>query len=95
MWDGFLADFRKGDYAHMASFFAENAIYMPAGRETINGRQGVERFWHAAHEQGVRDFKVNVERVETLGIMPTKLATPSFRFAKLPTPKKLLTPSDT
>ena len=51
----------------MASYFAENTIYMPAGRETINGRQGVERFWHAAHEQGVRDFKVNVERVETLG----------------------------
>ena len=67
MWDVFLADFRKGDYVHMASYFAENTIYMPAGRETINGRQGVERFWHAAHEQGVRDFKVNVERVETLG----------------------------
>ena len=63
----FSADFKKGDYAHMASFFAENAIYMPASRETIGGQQNIERYWKATHEQRVRDFKVDVEKVETLG----------------------------
>ena len=67
MADIFRADFRKGDYAHMASFFAENATYMHSGRETIEGRHDIERYWKSAHEHGVIDFRVVVDKVETLG----------------------------
>lgn len=68
----------------MASYFTEDAIYMPAGQETVKGRKAIERYWHDAHDHGVKEFKVKVEKVEASGNMAYEIGSATARIRKTP-----------
>ena len=78
----FSTDFKKGDYSHTASYFTEDAIYMPAGQETIKGRKAIERYWHDTRDHGVKEFRIKVERVEASGNMAYEIGNATARIRK-------------
>jgi uncharacterized protein (TIGR02246 family) len=46
---------RQSDAAAMAALYTEDAAVLPPNSEMIRGRQGIEKFWGAAIQMGVKD----------------------------------------
>ena len=46
---------RKGDAVAVAALYTDDAILLPPNSEMIRGRQGIEKFWRAAIQMGVKD----------------------------------------
>jgi uncharacterized protein (TIGR02246 family) len=41
--DSFTTAIRKGDYGSAASYYAENAVFMPANAPAVEGRAGIQK----------------------------------------------------
>jgi len=46
---------RQGDAVAVAALYTDDAILLPPNSEMIRGRQGIEKFWRAAIQMGVKD----------------------------------------
>ena len=46
---------RQGDAVAVAALYTEDAILLPPNSEMIRGRRGIEKFWGAAIQMGVKD----------------------------------------
>jgi uncharacterized protein (TIGR02246 family) len=46
---------RRGDAVAVAALYTDDAILLPPNSEMIRGRQGIEKFWGAAIQMGVKD----------------------------------------
>ena len=57
--------FNKGDAKAVASFYAEDAVFLPATHDVIEGPAGVEKFFAGLFEMGVTGHKL--ELIETHG----------------------------
>jgi uncharacterized protein (TIGR02246 family) len=51
---------RQGDAAGMAGCYTEDATLMPNGADMIKGRPGIETYWAAAIQMGVKDVVLTV-----------------------------------
>jgi uncharacterized protein (TIGR02246 family) len=58
--------FNKGDFAGVASLYAEDATAFPPGSAMVKGRPGIEAMWKSMAEQ-VSDLKVTILDVKSLG----------------------------
>lgn len=47
--------FRQGNPAAVADLYTEEAAILPPNSEMIKGKQGIEAFWKAVMEMGVKD----------------------------------------
>jgi len=46
---------RQGNASAIAAIYTEDAAILPPNSEMIRGRQGIEKFWKAAMQMGVKD----------------------------------------
>jgi len=46
---------RQGNASAIAAIYTEDAVILPPNSEMIRGRQGIEKFWKAAMQMGVKD----------------------------------------
>jgi uncharacterized protein (TIGR02246 family) len=77
----FEAAFKRGDFATMASFYADGATFMPEGNEAVRGRRGIQQFWQAAHEQrGVKEVTINVHQVESSADMAYEVGSATVQI---------------
>jgi uncharacterized protein (TIGR02246 family) len=71
----FVAAFNSGDFAKVASLYAENAYVLPPGSGVIKGRSNIQAFWTKAGE-GLGDVKlVTVEVTPLSGSAAREIGT--------------------
>ena len=46
---------RQGDAAALAALYTDDATLLPPDSEMIQGRQGIEEFWNALIQMGLKD----------------------------------------
>jgi uncharacterized protein (TIGR02246 family) len=46
---------RQGNAVAVAALYTDDAILLPPNSEMIRGRQGIEKFWRAVMQMGVKD----------------------------------------
>jgi ketosteroid isomerase-like protein len=51
---------RQGDSAGMAMAYTDDATLMPNGADMIKGRPGIEAYWAAAIQMGVKDVILTI-----------------------------------
>ena len=56
-WD---AAFSKADAKAIAAFYADDAIFLPASHDVINGPAGVEKFFAGLFEGGATNHKLEL-----------------------------------
>ena len=56
-WD---AAFNGGDAGKLATFYTEDAIFLPATHDVLNGPEGVEKFFGSVLGMGVKDHKLEM-----------------------------------
>ena len=60
---------RAGDATALASLYAEDARILPPNSEMIQGREGVEAYWAAGFQMGVKDIVLTTIDVMAMGEM--------------------------
>lgn len=75
-WD---AAFNSGDTAALASFYAEDGRFLPAGATPVVGATAIGGFLGEVIAKGFRDHKITVEHVEEKG--PIAIATGKWQVA--------------
>ncbi len=63
----FMLAFGKGDAAGVASLYSENGQILPANFGIITGRRGVQDFWQAVMNMGIKAAKLETIEVEFHG----------------------------
>lgn len=51
----FMEAVRQGDAAALAALYTEDATLLPPESEMIKGKQGIEEFWNALIQMGLKD----------------------------------------
>jgi uncharacterized protein (TIGR02246 family) len=62
----FIQAFNKGDFAGVASLYAEDGTALPPGAAMVRGREAIGSMWKSAAEQ-VSDPKLTTVDVKSLG----------------------------
>ena len=66
--------FNGGDMAALAGLYTTNATLMPPDSEAIRGRKGIEEFWQAARDAGVRHIALHIGDVFADGDVVTEIS---------------------
>ncbi len=66
-YDQFKTAFNNGNAAGVAALYTENATLMPPNSETIHGKQGIQEYWNAGIEMGLKDLKLTIMDVKVSG----------------------------
>ena len=56
----FSEELRRGDAVAVAALFTDDAILLPPNSEMIRGRQGIEEFWGAVFQGGMKDITATI-----------------------------------
>ncbi|MFN2509433.1 MAG: DUF4440 domain-containing protein [Chthoniobacterales bacterium] len=59
----FMASLAKGDAAALAAMYSKDAQLMPANAEVIRGRDGIQKYWQAAIDAGLKELKIETLEV--------------------------------
>jgi uncharacterized protein (TIGR02246 family) len=62
-----IAAFNQGDAAAVAALYTEGATLMPPNSEMIEGREGVQNFWHGAIQSGLKNASLTTVAVQASG----------------------------
>lgn len=62
-----MAAFNQGDAAAVAALYTDDATLMPPNSATIEGREGVQDFWHGAIQSGLKDASLTTVSVQASG----------------------------
>jgi uncharacterized protein (TIGR02246 family) len=65
-----IAAFNQGDAAAVAALYTEGATLMPPNSEMIEGREGVQNFWHGAIQSGLKNASLTTVAVQAQGQDP-------------------------
>jgi uncharacterized protein (TIGR02246 family) len=60
----FMEAFNRGDAAATAAFYTDTATLMPPNSAMIRGRQGIQDFWHAGIQGGMKDLSLTTVEVQ-------------------------------
>lgn len=66
---------RMADATTVASFYTEDAILLPPNSEMIQGREGVEAYWAAGMQMGLKDAVLTIVDVIGMGDMVCEIGT--------------------
>ncbi|RNI21783.1 YybH family protein [Rufibacter latericius] len=58
--------YNSGDATALAALYTPNAVLMPAGFETAQGREAIAQFWKGAMEAGIKSIILDTIEVENL-----------------------------
>lgn len=59
--------FNRGDAVAVAALYTDNATLMPPNSAMIQGRQGIQDFWQAGIEGGLKDATLTTVEVQASG----------------------------
>jgi len=60
----FESTFARGDAAHIADFYTENVMLLPAGSDFVRGKQNIKDFWQMAIDMGIKNIKLEILELE-------------------------------
>ena len=66
-YDTFKAAFNSGNAAGVAALYTDNATLMPPNSEAIHGKQGIQEYWNAGIEMGLKDLQLTIMDVKVSG----------------------------
>jgi uncharacterized protein (TIGR02246 family) len=61
----FAEAFKRGDFAAMSALFAEDAVLLPPGAESVAGRSNIQLFW--GRNRRIRELRFEPTNVKALG----------------------------
>lgn len=59
--------FRRGDAAAVAALYTDDAALLPPNSEIVRGRQGIERYWRKAVQNGLKDIVMTTVELSVSG----------------------------
>ncbi len=62
-----LESLSGGDAAGVAAHYTEDAVLLPPQAARIDGREGIQGFWQALMDAGVRDVALTTQEVDDFG----------------------------
>ena len=71
----FLGSLSGGDAAGVAALYTDDAVLLPPGAAKIDGREGIQGFWQAFIDAGVRDVAVTTQEVDDFGDVANDVGT--------------------
>lgn len=71
----FLESLSGGDTAGVAALYTADAVLLPPGAAKIDGREGIQGFWQALIDAGVRDVAVITQEVDEFGDVANDVGT--------------------
>ncbi len=71
---------KRGDAASVGALYTEDATLLPPNSETIRGRQGIEAFFKAGIEMGIREATLETVDVEYLGDVAYEVGAYTMRI---------------
>jgi uncharacterized protein (TIGR02246 family) len=84
------AAFNRGDAVAVAALYTEGAILMPPDIEMVRGRQGIQEFWQARIQRGLKDAVLTTVEVQADGNTAYEIGRVSLTFyAKDQAPKPI------
>ncbi|MDT8307553.1 MAG: SgcJ/EcaC family oxidoreductase [Anaerolineae bacterium] len=73
--DKFMATFKAGDAAGMATLYTEDGQVMPPNSDFVRGHEALQGFWQAIMDMGVKDATLDIVEVEDLGDTAIEVST--------------------
>jgi uncharacterized protein (TIGR02246 family) len=67
MNDLFESMYAQGNAAALASLYTEHGMLLPPGSEVIRSREGIQNFWQAVMNMGIKQARLVSVVVEQLG----------------------------
>jgi uncharacterized protein (TIGR02246 family) len=65
--EDFVTTFKGGDAAGMASLYTENGQVLPPDGDFVTGKQGIQTFWQAIFDMGIKEAGLETAEVEGHG----------------------------
>ncbi|WP_207432033.1 YybH family protein [Sabulibacter ruber] len=62
----FTNAYNRGDATGLAALYTPTAVLMPAGFETVRGREAIAQFWQGAMDAGIKSIILDTVEVEQL-----------------------------
>jgi uncharacterized protein (TIGR02246 family) len=59
--------FRRGDAAAVAALYTDDAVLLPPNSEIVRGRQGIEKYWRKAIQNGLKDVVMTTIELSVSG----------------------------
>ncbi len=63
----FESVFKQGDAAHIAQFYSDNGMLLPAGVDFVQGRAAIKTYWQQAMDMGIKNVKLDLIELEQHG----------------------------
>lgn len=63
----FVSAFGKGNAAEVAALYTENGQILPANIGVITGQEGIQGFWQAVMNMGIKSAQLETVEVEDFG----------------------------
>ncbi len=70
-----LESLSGGDAAGVAANYTDDAALMPPEAARINGREGIQGFWQALIDAGIRDVALTTQEVDEFGDVANEVGT--------------------
>ena len=64
-----------GDAAGVAAHYTDDAALLPPGAAKIDGREGIQGFWQALIDAGVRDVTLTTQEIDDFGDVANDVGT--------------------
>ncbi len=74
----FLEAFNQGDAAAVAALYTDDATLMPPNSDMIQGRHGIQDFWHTGIQGGLKDLSLTTVEVRASGDTAYEIGTVSL-----------------
>ncbi|MBC3540117.1 YybH family protein [Rufibacter sediminis] len=71
----FVSSFNQGDVGSVANLYTKTALLLPAGSETVKGREAIGQYWQNALEMGVKEMDLHTVEVEQLDLTAIEMGT--------------------
>lgn len=65
--DKFMATFKAGDAAGMATLYTEDGLVMPPNSDFVRGHEALQGFWQAIMDMGIKEATMDIIEVDDLG----------------------------
>jgi uncharacterized protein (TIGR02246 family) len=73
--DTFMATFRAGDAAGLATLYTGDGLVMPPNGDFVRSQEAIQGFWQAIMDMGVKEANLEIVEVEDLGDTAIEVST--------------------
>jgi uncharacterized protein (TIGR02246 family) len=71
----FMAAVKRGDAAGLAALYTEDGQVLPPNGDFVTGKDGIQRFWQAVMDMGIKEAKLETVEVEGHGDTAIEVST--------------------